>query len=129
VFNPIPFQASFGTSAFTSMYAYLPFPSGCLDSKEEDNLGPSQDFSRLCDPKAMLQFLFACDDLLSDGSNDYSFDEEGYAPTRECFHMGHEEHDEENHLGMPREDNAPAPPPHTGEPGGRLWTRPPWGVT
>jgi hypothetical protein len=93
-----------------------PFPSGCLDSEEENCPGPSLDFSGLHDPEAMLQFLFACDNLLSDGSNDYNFDEEGYNPTQECFHAGHEEHDEGNQLGMPREANAPAPPPHARDP-------------
>jgi hypothetical protein len=74
MFNTIPFQASFDTSAFTSMYADLPFPSGCLNSEEEDSLGPGLDFPGLDDLEAMLQFLFACDDLVSDGSNDYSSD-------------------------------------------------------
>jgi hypothetical protein len=115
VFNPILFLASFDTSAFTNMYANLPFHSGCLDSEEEDGPGLGLDFSRLRDPEAMLQFLFACDDLLSDGSNDYNSNEEGYDSTLECFHAGHEEHDEGNQLDMPRE-NAPAPPPHAGEP-------------
>jgi hypothetical protein len=84
VFNPIPFQASFDTSAFTSMYVDLPVPSVCLDFEVEDDM----DFSGLRDPKAMLQFLFACDDLLSDGANDYNSDEEGYNLTRECFSCG-----------------------------------------
>jgi hypothetical protein len=39
VFNPIPFEPSFDTSSVTRMYAGFPFPSGCLDSEEED--GPS----------------------------------------------------------------------------------------
>jgi hypothetical protein len=91
-----------------------PFRSECLDSEEEDGPGPGLDFSGLHDPEAMLQFLFACDDLLFDGSNDYNSDKEGYDPTRECFHVGHEEHGEGNHLGMPWEDNAPAPPLHAG---------------
>jgi hypothetical protein len=34
VFNPIPFQPSFDTSSITRLYIGLPFPSGCLDSKE-----------------------------------------------------------------------------------------------
>jgi hypothetical protein len=93
VFNPIPFQPSFDTSAFTSMYAGLPFPSRCLDFEEEDGLGPGLDLSELHGPEAILQFLFACDKVLSYGSDDYSSDEEGYDPTRECFHAGHEEHD------------------------------------
>jgi hypothetical protein len=63
------------------MYVDLPFRSECLDSEEEDGLGPGLDFSRLRDPEAMLQFLFACDGLLFDGSNDYNSDEECYDPT------------------------------------------------
>jgi hypothetical protein len=62
----------------------------------------------------MLQFLFVCDELFFDGSDYYNADEVGYNPTRECFHTGHEEHDEGNQLGMPLEDDAPHP--HTGEP-------------
>jgi hypothetical protein len=54
VFNPTPFQPSFGISAFTSMYVDLPFPSGCLDSEEEDGLEPGLDFSGLHDHEAML---------------------------------------------------------------------------
>jgi hypothetical protein len=106
VFNPIPFQPCFDTS----LYDGLPFPSRCLESEEEDGSGPGLDFSELRDTEAMLQFLFACDKLLSDGSNDYNTDEEGYDPTRECFHTGHEEHDKRNQLGMPRENDVP---PHT----------------
>jgi hypothetical protein len=40
LFNPILFQPSFDTSAFTSMYADLLFLSGCLDSEEEDGPDP-----------------------------------------------------------------------------------------
>jgi hypothetical protein len=36
---PIPFEPSFDTSSVTRMYAGFPFPSGYLDSEEED--GPS----------------------------------------------------------------------------------------
>jgi hypothetical protein len=113
MFSPIPFQPSFDTSAFTNMYADFPFPSRCLDSEEEDGLGRGLDFSRLCDPEAMLQFLFACDELLSDGLDGYNIDEEGYDPTRESFHVGHEEHAKGDQLDMPREGNTP--PPHAGE--------------
>jgi hypothetical protein len=93
VFNPIPFHPSFDTGSFTSLYAGFPFPSRCLDSEEEDGPGPRLDFFGLRDLEAMLQFLFVCDKLLSDGSDDYNANEEGYEPTRECFHTGHEEHD------------------------------------
>jgi hypothetical protein len=87
VFKPIPFQACFDTSAFASIYDDLPFHSGCLDSKKEDGSGPSMYFSRLHDPEAMLQFLFACNDLLSNDSDDYSSDK-GYNPTRSAFTWG-----------------------------------------
>lgn len=87
---------------------------GCLDSEEEDGLGSALDFFRLCDPKVMLQFLFACNKLLSNDSDDYSKDEEGYDPTQECFNVGREEHVEGDQLGMPRENNVP--PPHAREP-------------
>jgi hypothetical protein len=94
------------------MYANLPFPLGCLDSKEEDDSGRDLDFTGLRDPEAMQHFLFACDDLLFDGSNDYNSADEGYDPTRECFRAGHEEHDKGNYLGMPRRPT----PPHVAEP-------------
>ena len=54
VFNPIPFQPSFDTSSITRMYTGLPFPSGCLDSEEEDRLSFALDFSWLRDPESML---------------------------------------------------------------------------
>jgi hypothetical protein len=50
VYNPIPFQWSFDTSSLTSLYAGLPFPSGCLESKEEDGPGIGLDFPGLRDP-------------------------------------------------------------------------------
>jgi hypothetical protein len=82
------------TSTYISMYTDLPETSEYLDSEAEDDLGPSLDFSRLHDPKAMWHFLSACDHFLSDGSNDYNFDDEGYDSTQERFHSRHEEHDE-----------------------------------
>jgi hypothetical protein len=51
----------------------------------------------------------------------------GYDPTRECFHVGHEQHDKANHLGMPRETNAPTPAPHAGEPREQGAAQPPVG--
>jgi hypothetical protein len=54
VFNPIPFQPSFDTNIFTSLYANLPFPSECLNSEEEEGLGPDLNFFGLCDPEVML---------------------------------------------------------------------------
>jgi hypothetical protein len=119
VFNPIPFQPSFDTSSLASFYVGLPFPSGCLNSKQEDGPSIGLDFSGLHDPESMLKFLFACDELLSGSLNGYNTEEGGYDPTRECFHAGHEEHDGGNQLGMPRENDVPPPPAgEAGEPGG-----------
>jgi hypothetical protein len=89
-----------------------------VGSEANDDLGPGLDFSGLRDPGAMRHFLSACDYYLSDSSNDYSSDDGGYDPTRECFHIEHEEHGEGNQLGLPREANtpSPAPAPHAGNP-------------
>jgi hypothetical protein len=58
----------------------------------------------------MRDFVSACDHCLSGDSDDgHSLDDEGYDPTRECFHIDQGDHDEDNHLGMPRNDDAPAP--------------------
>jgi hypothetical protein len=77
-------------------------------SEEEDDSDFSWDFSRLRDPSAMRDFISACDHCLSGYSNDdHSLDDEGYDPTRECFHINQGDHDEDNHLGMPRNDDAP----------------------
>jgi hypothetical protein len=69
------------TSTYTSMYAELPETSEYVDSEEEDDLGLGLDFSGLHDPEAMWHFLSTCNHFLSDGSNDYSSDDEGYDPT------------------------------------------------
>jgi hypothetical protein len=103
VFNPIPFRPSFNTSSVIGLYADLPFPSGCLDSKEEDGASFGLDFSELRDPKYMLQFLYACDKLLSDSSEGYNTD--GGATTRPGSASTHGIPDEGNQLGMPREDD------------------------
>jgi hypothetical protein len=109
VFNPIPFRPSFDTSSITRLYARLPFPSECLDSEEEDGPGFGLDFSGLRDPESMLQFLYACDELLSDSSEGYSTGGERYDSTLECLHINQEILNEENHLGMPREGDWPPP--------------------
>jgi hypothetical protein len=107
VFNPIPFQPRFDTSYDAQMYIGLQFPSGCLDSEEED--GPSfvLDLSRRRDPESMLQFLYACDEMLSESSEGYNFDGEGYDPTRECFHVNSGLPEEGDHLGR-----VESTPPH-----------------
>jgi hypothetical protein len=120
VFNPIPFQPSFDTSSITRLYVGLPFPSGYLDSEEEDGLSFSLDFSGLWDPESMLQFLYACDKILSESSEGYNNGGEGYDPTRECLHIDSEIPDEGDHLGMPQEGDQP--PPCAQENGGARWS-------
>jgi hypothetical protein len=79
-------------------------------SKEEDDPNFSWDFSGLCDPSAMRDFMSACDHCLSGCSDDgHRLDDEGYDPTRECFHIDQEDHDGDNHLGMLGGDDALAP--------------------
>jgi hypothetical protein len=54
--------------------------------------------------------MSACDYCLSGYSDDgHSLDDEGYDPSRECFHIDQGDHDEDNHLGMPENDDAPTP--------------------
>jgi hypothetical protein len=131
VFHPVPFRFSFdppsdptSASAFARAYPDLPgyhmwstwdlltvvSTSGPAGSKEEDNPDFSWDFSGLCDPSAMRDFMSACDHCLSGYSDDgHSLDNEGYDPTRECFHIDQGDHDEDNHLSMPANDDAPVP--------------------
>jgi hypothetical protein len=82
-------------------------------SKEEDDPDVSWDFSGLHDPSAMRDFMSACDHCLSGCSDDgHSLDNEGCDPTRECYHIDQEDHDGENHLGVPGNDGALAPASH-----------------
>jgi hypothetical protein len=84
--------------------------SGPAGSEEEDDPDFGLDFSGLRDPSAMRDFMFACDHCLSGYSDDgHSLDDEGYGPSRECFHIDQGDHDEDNHLGMPENDDAPVP--------------------
>ena len=58
----------------------------------------------------MRDFMSACDYCLSGCSDDgHSLGDEGYDPSRECFHIDQGDHDEDNHLGMPEDDDAPVP--------------------
>jgi hypothetical protein len=58
----------------------------------------------------MRDFMSACDYCLSGCSDDgHSLDYEGYDPSRECFHIDQGDHDEDDHLGMLENDDAPAP--------------------
>jgi hypothetical protein len=131
VFHPVPFRFSFDApsdpalvGAFARAYPDLPgyhmwstwdrltvvSTSGPVGSEEEDNPDFGWDFSGLCDPSAMRDFMSTCDYCLSGCSDDdHSLDDEGYGPSRECFHIDQGDHDEDNHLGMPEDDDAPMP--------------------
>jgi hypothetical protein len=81
--------------------------SGPAGSEEEDDPDVSWDFSGLRDPGAMRDFMSACDHCLSVCSDDgHSLGDEGYDPTRECFHIDQEDHDGDNHPSMPGGDGA-----------------------
>jgi hypothetical protein len=131
VFHPVPFKFSFdppsdpaSVSAFARAYPNLPgyhmwstcdrltaiSTSGPAGSEEENDLDFGWDFSGLRDPSAMRDFMLACDHCLSGCSDDdHSLDNEGYGPSRECFHIDQGDHNEDDGLGMPENDNAPAP--------------------
>jgi hypothetical protein len=138
VFHPVPFRFSFNppsnpasVSAFASAYPDLPgyhmwsswdrltvvSTSGPAGSEEDDDSDFGWDFSGLSDPSAMRDFMSACDCCLSGCSDDdHSFGDEGYDPSRECFHIDQGNHGEDNHLGMPQDDNAPVPASHVNIP-------------
>jgi hypothetical protein len=131
VFHPVPFRFSFdppsdpaSVSAFARAYPNLPgyhmwttwdrlttvSTYGPTGSKEEDDSDFSWDFSGLRDPNAVRDFMSACDYCLSGYSDDgRSLGDEGYDPSHECFHIDQGDHGEDNHLGMPEDDNAPVP--------------------
>jgi hypothetical protein len=131
VFHPVPFRFSFdppsdpaSVSAFARAYPDLPgyhmwsswdrltavSTFGPAGSEEDDDPDFGWDFSRLRDPSATRDFMSACDCCLSGCSDDdHSLDDEGYGPSRECFHIDQGDHDEDNHLGVPEDDNAPVP--------------------
>jgi hypothetical protein len=131
VFHHVPFRFSFdppGDPASMSAFARAyPNPlgyhmwstwdrltavstSGLAGSKEEDGPDFGWDFSELRDPSAMRGFMSAFDYFLSGYSDDdHSLDDEGYGPSRECFHIDQGDHGENNHLGMPEDDDAPVP--------------------
>jgi hypothetical protein len=131
VFHPVPFRFSFdppsdpaSVSAFARAYPDLPgyhmwstwdrltavSNSGPAGSEEEDEPDVSWNFSGLRDPSAMRDFMSTCDHCLSGCSDDgHSLDDEGCDLTRECYHIDQEDHDRENHLGMPRSDDTLGP--------------------
>jgi hypothetical protein len=131
VFHPVPFRFSFDppsdpalVSAFARAYPDLlgyhmwstwdrltaVSTYGPVGSKEEDDPNFGWDFSGLRDPSAMRDFMTACDYCLFCCSDDgHSLSDEGYGPSRECFHVDQGDHDEGNHLGIPEDDDAPMP--------------------
>jgi hypothetical protein len=131
VFHPVPFRLSFdppsdpaSVSAFARAYPDLPgyhmwstwdrltavSTFGPVGSEEEDDPDFGWDFSGLSDPGAMRDFMSACDHCLSGCSDDgHGLDDEGYGPSRECFHVDQGDHDEGNHLGMPEVGDPPGP--------------------
>jgi hypothetical protein len=131
VFHPVPFRFSFdppsdpaSVSAFIKAYPNLPgyhmwsswvrltavSTYGPPGSEEEDEPDSGWDFSGLRDPSAVRDFMTACDYCLSGCSDDgHNLDDEGCGPSRECFHVDLGGRDEGNHLGMPEDDDPPAP--------------------
>jgi hypothetical protein len=129
VFHPVPFRFSFdppsdpaSVSAFARAYPDLPgyhmwstwdrltavSTYGPAGSEEEDDPDFGWDFSGLRDPSAMRDFMSACDYCLYGCSDDdHSLDDEGYGPSRECFHIDQGDHNKDNHLGMLEDDDAP----------------------
>jgi hypothetical protein len=134
VFHPVPFRFSFdppsdpaSVSAFTRAYPDLTgyhmwsswdrltavSTSGPAGSEEDDDPDFGWDFSRLRGPNAMQDFMSACDYYLSGCSDDdHSLDDEGYGPSRECFHIDQGNHGEDNHLGMLEDNDAHVPASH-----------------
>jgi hypothetical protein len=131
VFHPVPFRFSFDppsdpatVSAFVKAYPNLPgyhmwstwdrltvvSTSGPAGSEEEDDPDFGWELSDLDDPGAMRDFMFACDHFLSGCSDDgHGLDNEGYGPSRECFHVDQGDHNKGNHLGMPEVNDPPGP--------------------
>jgi hypothetical protein len=134
VFHHVPFRFSFDppsdpalVSALARAYPDLPgyhmwstwdrltvaSTSGLAGSEEEDDPDFGWDFSGLGDPSAMRDFMSVCDHCLSGCSDDgHGLDDEGYGPSRECFHVDQGDHDEGNHLGMPEVGDPPGPASH-----------------
>jgi hypothetical protein len=129
-FHPVPFRFSFDppsnpASMSASARTYpdlLGYPmrsswdrltavsSGPVGSEEDDDSDFRWDFFGLSDTSAMRDFMSACDYCLSGCFDDgHSLGDEGCDPSRECFHIDQGDHGEDNHLGMPQDDNAPVP--------------------
>jgi hypothetical protein len=133
VFHPVPFRFSFdppsdpaSVDAFIKAYPNLSgyhiwstwdrltavSTYGPLGSEEDDEPDSGWDFSGLGNPRAMRDFMAACDYCLSDYSDGgHSLDDEDCGPSRECFHIDLGGLDEGNHLGMPEDGDPPRPTP------------------
>jgi hypothetical protein len=133
IFHPVPFRFSFDPPSdpasvddFIKAYPNLPgyhmwstwdrltavSTYGPPGSEEDDEADSGWDFSGLGNPSAMRDFMTACDYFPSDCSDDgHSLDDEGYSPSRECFHVDLGGIDEGNHLGMSEDDDPPRPAP------------------
>jgi hypothetical protein len=149
VFHPVPFRFRFNppsdpasVSAFARAYPDLPgyhmwstwdrltavSTYGPAGSEEEDDPDFGWDFSGLSDPNAMRDFMSACDYCLSGCFDDgRSLDDEGYDPSRECFHIDQGDHDEDDRLGMLENDDAPMPASRVEIPRGLAVVRVPTG--
>jgi hypothetical protein len=83
-----------------------------LGSEEDVEPNYGWDFSELGNPRAMRDFMTACDYCLfdcSDGS--HSLGDEDCGPSRECFHIDLGGLDEGNPFGMPEDVDPPRPAP------------------
>jgi hypothetical protein len=102
VFHPVPFRFSFDPPDLPGYHMWSTWDlltavstSGPAGSEEEDDPNFSWDFSGLRDPSAMRDFMSACDHYLFGYYDD--------------DHIDQEDHNEDNHLGVPENDDAPAP--------------------
>jgi hypothetical protein len=149
VFHPVPFRFSFdppcdpaSVSSFARAYPNLlgyhmwstwdrltaVSTSGPAGSEEENDPDFGWDFSGLGNPGAIRDFMFACDHCLSGCSDDgHGLDDEGYGPSRECFHVDQGDHDEGNHLGMLEVDDPLGPHLTLTSGGSLLWSQSLWG--
>jgi hypothetical protein len=127
--HPVPFRFSFdppsdpaSVDAFVKAYPNLPgyhmrstwdrltavSTYGPPGSEEDDEPDSGWDFPGLGNPRAMRDFMIACDYFLSDCSDDgHSLYDKDCGPSRECFHVDLGGLDEGNHLGMPENGNPP----------------------
>jgi hypothetical protein len=105
--NPLGYRMRSPWDRLTDVSTYG--PSG---SEEDDEPDFCWDFSGLCNPSVVRDFMTACDYCLSDCSDgSRSLGDEGCSPSRECFHVDLGGPSEGNHLGMPENGDLPRPVP------------------